>query len=181
MRRLRGRFRALKYRAKCTEHTKSSILEGRKQPKRRPGASQIDARGVVLVAGAGPEGPWGCLGRPLGAQRDARRGSGGTFGRTGGTLGAQGLQNDAQRGPKRRPKGTKIGGKPELVLSSAPRRVFRRPGVAFSLTFRRDPYPVWFFLRSVEKLDFGARKVHQTEAQSIQNGGLEASKTRARN
>ena len=128
---------------------RSLMLEGRKHAKRRRGASKIDARGVVLVAGAGPEGPWGCLGRPLGAQRDARRGSGGTFGRTGGTLGAQGLQNDAQRGPKRRPKGTKIGGNPELVLSSAPRHVFRRPGVAFSLTIRRDPYPVWFFLRSV--------------------------------
>ena len=38
-----------------------------------PKSSPIDAREVVLVAGAGSEEPWGRLGRTLGAQRGARR------------------------------------------------------------------------------------------------------------
>ncbi len=41
---------------------------GPEPPKRRPGASKIDARGIVLVAWAGSEGPWGHLGRTLGVQ-----------------------------------------------------------------------------------------------------------------
>ncbi len=94
----------------------------------------------------------GRLGRLLGTQRGARRRSGGSFWHAGGTLGAKGHQNDAQRGPKRRAKGTKIGDKSELVLRLAPKHVFRWSVVGFPLTFCRIPVLFGYFCLALENL-----------------------------